>query len=38
MSKGEWKIIINHKVMDKENKEWTATRGPMTPYTPAFWG
>ncbi len=25
MSKGEWKKIVNNKVMDKENKEWTAT-------------
>ncbi len=25
MSKGEWKRIVNNKVMDKENKEWTAT-------------
>ncbi len=26
MSKGEWKKIVNDKVKDKENKEWTATR------------
>ncbi len=26
MSKGEWKQIVNNKVMDKENKEWKATR------------
>ncbi len=25
MSKGEWKKIVNDKVKDKENKEWTAT-------------
>ncbi len=25
MSKGEWKKIVNNKVKDKENKEWTAT-------------
>ncbi len=25
MSKSEWKKIVNDKVKDKENKEWTAT-------------
>ncbi len=25
MSKGEWKKIVNDKVKDKENKEWTVT-------------
>ncbi len=25
MSKSEWKKMVNDKVKDKENKEWTAT-------------
>ncbi len=25
MSKSEWKKIVNRKVKDEENKEWTAT-------------
>ncbi len=25
MSKGEWKKIVNDKVKNKENKEWTTT-------------